>query len=318
MANMRRMKFFYLTMAVIFAFMMFNGCEREGENIPGFAPTVSSHMESGWDAFEQGNYDEAVEDFNAAKLRNANCQDAYLGLGWGYARIHEYTRSVSNFMLFLSLVEDVSDSADAYAGLTMTYFATPPDLTEADKIAERDSTAFEYARKTLSLNPDYVFSHDPRITAQALHVLIAQSYFNRKDYIKALKRINTEIDTLYIQSLIDSETITQVLTDTIEAVILGETPLTGLARLDISRQVISDGDTSVVEVKLVDVLSIKDDYLGVEYNVSSFQQGGAQVFFYGNPIPQEGDKFMVDYLYAEDYGVFLSVLLSKLQELQNP
>ena len=93
--------------------------------------------------------------------------------------------------------------------------------------------------------------------------------------------------------------------------------LNGIAELTISRTVITAQDTTEIDAELVRVQSIKSVSSGVEYQILNFVQGGGLVRFFGNPIPQAGEKFFVDYLYASDYGIFLSRLSKKIQELKD-
>ena len=283
--------------------LVVGGCERKGKNIPINPPTVTTHLADAWSYFEKDDYDNALISFKAAKDRDAMAVEAYNGLAWSFARTHKYLDAVSNFQILLSLTDNPSMQADAYAGLAFVNSATEDDLA-----------AIAYVEKTLASAPQYSFQHDSKINVTSLRVLVAKSYCNMGDFLKAMIEVETNIESGFEQSLIADGVILSAENDT--AVVTNANLLSGEAVAKITKQVIANGDTSVVDAELVKVTRIKAVDINVEYTLTSFAQGGAEIQFLGNPILEKKDKVLVSYYYAGDYGKFLSRLFRKIADHQ--
>ena len=258
--------------------VLIGGCERKGKHIPTDPSTIVSNTTDGWAAFEDGDYEAAIVYFNDAKNRDASSEEAYSGLGWAYSRDRQFIFSYPNFGLLLSLTEDSTLITDAYAGLAFTYSADPEKRDDQ----EGDSLAIRFAREALSLDPDYQFSHDQSIDAVILHALIAQSFYNRMDYLQALREVDSFLAPGFITDLINDNII---IDDSDTTDVLRSDPLTGVARLSLP-------------VSLVNVSSVSSLNLGIEYALLGFEQGGGGITIQGNPIPQKGDAFLVNYMHA--------------------
>ncbi|MBN1349777.1 hypothetical protein JXJ21_10240 [candidate division KSB1 bacterium] len=292
----------YLSLAVILSLILvLGGCSHEGENVPTAFPTVLSELDAGWASFKKAQYENAITHFTNARDRDAAKIEAYNGLGWSNTRLGNYMVSEQNFMLMLTLSDDVNVKADGMAGLAYNNFATPIDLTEVDA-AIRDSIAIDYAQQALELRSDYQFEHDSNINSRMLNVLIAECRFNRKEYLSALTVIDENLENNFIQSLASSGVLGEVIDDTIQVAVLNETQLTGRAKM-------------TIEAELVRINSIKNLDQNTTYSVESFDEGGNTVIFIGNPIPQKNELFLVSYYHAPNYGKFLAVLMQKLQAL---
>ena len=286
--------------------ILFLNCEQKGENIPTFAPTASYHIQEGWKAFQSGDYVAAVDNFTAAKNRDALDSTAYLGLGWSNARLLDFEKSISNFQLMLSFVKGNSMRTDAYAGLAMTYSAQ-----------HNDSLAIDAARQALQILSDYQFLYDNKITAAKLHVVIAQNYYNSQNYLKALAEIDQYLLNGYVDNLLNDGILVSIADKPVQATVFSYTELSGRAELTLTKTLQVAGSTKEVDAELVEVKSIKNSVTGVAYQILGFEQGGGVVRFLGIPIPQAGETFLVDFLYANNYGVFLSRLSKTIQGLQS-
>ncbi len=87
-------------------FFLFSACTKESDDIPTTAESVSSLLNEGWDAFQQGDYSLAISKFEETIKRNVDPQlsiDAYRGLGWTYSRLENYTQAITNFNFVISL-----------------------------------------------------------------------------------------------------------------------------------------------------------------------------------------------------------------------
>ncbi len=293
---------------VAFFVLLNSQCYRKGENIPTFPPTSDSLIEDGWAAFEKGQYNKAVDLFTEAKNRDAAVPDAYRGLAWSQARALDFTGAETNFKVYMTLVAGHDDKLiDAYAGFATMYAASG-----------QDTEAILWCHTVVEQDPLYVFEHDPRVNAKSLNTIVAKSYYNMSDYLTALSIIQDDVDNQFIQSLMDDGTIAEVTDARVKVKIptISTTPVTSQASLTIMRPVVDNGDTTMVGVNLVKVLDIRSASGPSEYTVLSFNQGDNRVSFSGNPVPRNGDYFHVDYLFAPDYGVFLSKLLKKIDEMQ--
>jgi|GEM_PF-1631953 len=301
--------------ALLLVVFVMTGCDHKGEKIPTSYPTITSLQNDGWAFFAKAQYDLAIASFDEARNRDAANVDAYNGLGWSYTRVAQYNLAQSNFNLLLSLTDDVNFRADALAGLAMMYFATPRDLSDPGKIAQRDardSTTIAYVHQVLDLNPNYVFSHDQNINAKMLHKVIAQCIFNQRKYLKTIQKIEKDIVPNYFQSLIDKELVKKVEKDTAKAALLSNSSIDGKALLSILRPVARNGKTERVAVDLVDVATVTNLLQNVNYKVAEFVEGGNSVTIQGNPLPQKEEKFLVDYYFAPDYGKMLADIMQVL------
>ena len=287
-----------LYMMFIFILIFSFSCDREGENIPTQALTVDMYLANGWEAYEAGLFDDAVDAFTSAKERDAVKLEAYNGLGWSLAQVADYENSISSFKFLLSMTDDPQLIGDCYAGLSMTY-AAYRELPAAD--GNPDTIAIEYAETGLQHDPDYVFAHDEKVNAAALHLIIAQSHYNSENFLIALTEVDSYVEPDFEQSLIDDGTILKVEDDTVKVVVSASTEFNGTVSFNLEGK------------ELVNVLSIVNPVTDISYNVVSFDEGGMEVSCVGNPVPKDEDIFLVDYLHAPNYGIFLSKLLEAIE-----
>jgi len=124
--------------------------------------TYNQLIEEGWAYFQAGDYDTSIESFIIASERDATQPEVYLGLGWGYARNIELTKSVSNFQkaisfAFFDSVNETRIMAESLAGLSLVSLARS---NYADCI--------DYANQALSLAAEFSFSKDASVNSQSL------------------------------------------------------------------------------------------------------------------------------------------------------
>lgn len=282
------------------------GCERKSKDIPaGPGPTVESYLSQGWAAFESGNYMDAANRFSAARNRDAISIEAYLGLGWSYFRLGNFSASISNFDLALS-IEGITDKqiADSYAGKAGAYAG-----------AGDDSLAVLEAKNHLTVYPSgYVFDHDNSITTRAIQLLIANSYYNYKDFYSAQEAIIEYLESNWLDNLIQLDPNLIGVTETYIASV--DTTIDTLAvpwDTTIVSSITITGTARDTLVNLIDIKSVKEGTS--EYSVARFQHGGDLVILENNAELLNGDSLEVAYVTAVDYGKFLIELLKKLQNL---
>ncbi len=293
--------FLLLILTIVLLSLVSSGCYRKGENIPVNPPTANTHLQDAWAAFENGSYTAAEESFSAAKDRDALKAEAYLGLGWTLARELSFDQAISNFRIMQAIGQDPTMLLDSYAGLAVCYAAM-----------KDNDNAIEEAQKVLQLSPSYSFSHDTYIDAKAMHVIIARSYVDQMDYLSALEIVEGSLQAGFMAELKGAGILLQESKEA-SVVVSPNTPVNGEATLRLTK----DKGGVAVPLEIVKVLAIKSADGRVGYGVISFQQGGGEIVFKGNPIPQATDVMKVELIYAADYGLFLSKLFEKITSLRS-
>ncbi len=290
-----------LAVIAIVTLTSLSGCYRKGKNIPVNPPTESTYLTDAWALFESGDFSAAEEAFKSSKDRDALNPDAFLGLGWTQARLLNFNAAVSNFRIMQSITTDPALQADAYAGLTVCFAAM-----------QDDDSAIENAQITLQMQPNYAFSHDTYIDVKALNIVVARSYLNKGDYLSAMQVVENNLESGFIDQLVSDGVLIKTNSLEASAIISATTAVDGKATLRLFKDV--NGTSAVME--LVKVYAVKDFSESVDYSVESFQQGGSDIIFKGNPVPTSEDVFKVDLLYASNFGQFLSRLYEKIESLR--
>ena len=290
---------------MIFAAMIFIwSCDHESGDIPTSAPTdIPTLIIAGWDHFENGNYDAAIENFGEAASRNALETEAYLGLGWSYLRDSQFAYAISNVFNVSSLIglgivtdpleidrymaESYACLAGAYAGLYL------------DDIAVNAPQVINNVELALGIDPDFVFSHDATVDHIALLVTKADAQFVLEDYDDAFYTISS-IDS----SLINDPAYVQLFPDVAVEVetLFDSTTVMGYGRLTVP-------DAQFIAVTNITHATLTNSFGDpLPYFVEGFINAGNQVTFYGTPVPQDDDIFLVSYYNAVDYVIFIAQL----------
>jgi len=148
-----------------------NGTNTSAEK--SFTTQVNSRflLTRAWSKFEQGQYEEALADFEAALSISVNLSDAYVGLGWSYAFLGSLDDAKKQFDNAISIDKQL---LDAYVGRGMVflakhkYYLSLGDLTHV-----------------LEENAAYVFSHNTTIDYRDVHIALAEAYFYQGKYSNA-------------------------------------------------------------------------------------------------------------------------------------
>lgn len=123
-----------------------------------------SLTQSGWVAWEAGDYVTAEALFLDVFNFDAGYADAYSGLGWTDLRQGDQASAAGRFE---SAITNGLTSEDARVGALATYRDLPNGL----------ATAMSYGTTALQNDPNYVFSHDPAIDADMVRLMLAQVHF---------------------------------------------------------------------------------------------------------------------------------------------
>ncbi len=128
----------------------------------------SDPLEEAWAKFEEGDYDGAYTAFSDI----GDDPEAYTGLGWTVLKMD----SIDPADRFFQLAESISGTdtvADVYSG-----------WMAASWVKGQYQKTIEKADIVLRHDPDYVFSHNDKITKSDIELHKAFSYFYLGDYTK--------------------------------------------------------------------------------------------------------------------------------------
>jgi tetratricopeptide (TPR) repeat protein len=158
-----------LTNGVEYAFYI-TAVDEAGNESPASQETTAtpndeiSLSQSGWVAWEAGDYTAAEALFLDAFNFDPDYADAYNGLGWTDLRRGNQAAAAGRFELAIT---NGLTSEDARVGALAAY----RDLTGGL------ATAMSYGTTALQNDPTYVFSHDPSIDADMVRLMLAQVHF---------------------------------------------------------------------------------------------------------------------------------------------
>ncbi len=150
--------------------MSFLACSKDSSTGPGPAPVDKDFLALGWSNFESQKYDSAVINFTAAYNEATTAAvrgEALSGRGWSYTYKRELSKGKADFVFATGLtgiapaVLDDIRVGGAFALYSLNDF----------------STAASYASAALTSNSSYVFTHDAKVTAKRVRILLAQSYY---------------------------------------------------------------------------------------------------------------------------------------------
>ncbi len=279
--------------------LAFAGCEHESDDIPdGPAITIPGLIEEGWEAYNSGDYDEAVNIFSEAAYADAKSLEAYLGIGYAFTQRNELVRADQNLgnVINLSTViltegviteeDSIHLCAEAYAGLAAA------DLASGDF-----QSALDNAEMCLAYLPDFDHRWIGSLDAQKVRVIMAEAYYGNDEYAEAMFVID-EITGSFISGSAELNTETETSTVVLEQ----DTWMTGIATLNTAY-------SNLVYPSSVVTAS------GEACEVMDFVPGGASVSFRCAPIPTQGQQFTIEYMYASNFGAFLIELRDAIEAL---
>jgi tetratricopeptide (TPR) repeat protein len=132
--------------------------------------TDAEYLAQGWSDFDAKRYDSAINNFTQVYVQTSSLQvraDALNGRGWSYLNKRDLARSSGDFV-FANGIAGITPAAllDVRAGAACTLYSM-----------NDFSSAITYSGAVLADSPTFTFSHDPKVTAKRLRLLLAQSYF---------------------------------------------------------------------------------------------------------------------------------------------
>ncbi|MCB0832178.1 MAG: hypothetical protein KDC45_01810 [Bacteroidetes bacterium] len=146
----------------LFTVLTIAGCDKESRHV-----TLARAERD----FTEGHYHAALDAF--VDLIPTQGIPATIGAGWCEVRLGDYNSAANYF-------EQVSSDSmvDANAGWAFALWG----LNDPAGAIQKSDVA-------LTLDPDFVLSLDPRVTASTLHWVVAASYLQLSDYIKCIESI---------------------------------------------------------------------------------------------------------------------------------
>ena len=259
------------------------------------APNVENLLESGWQLYNDGSYNDAYAKFLQASERDASIPQVYLGLGYASFQLGDLEDAVSNFQK--TIAYSIFDSANAdllqngsNAGLALSYLAL-----------ERYDMAISFASDLIKADPVFKFAYDSTVTVEDVFLARALSSFHLNDFETAY------FDVLNVDSGADFASVASMETDT-SVTISGSSVNTGngTAQFSISGK-------NIITVESVELNNATPER---SYEVVDFVQGGAAATIFGNPLPLASQTLTVAYMNAPDYGMFLDQLMNEIVRLR--
>ncbi|KPK87308.1 hypothetical protein AMJ80_12215 [bacterium SM23_31] len=176
-----RFHFVSIFLSILLTVIFIHCGKEKGPTAPGV--NVSELVRSGWEFFEQTppDYISALEQFSLALFLNSNSVEAYTGRGWSHARRafgpndNKYSLAADDFTIAVNRNSKPQVLGDAWAGLALVQL-----------VLNKYEEAVTSADEALNINADYVFSHDPEITAVDLKLIKAHAYFFLGEYEKVV------------------------------------------------------------------------------------------------------------------------------------
>ncbi len=155
-----------------------SGRVQSGENQFVTAMSFSDLVQAAWNAYEKGQYSQAIQYFNQVIAEHPFWADAYNGLGWCYASgaIDSLDAAEKNFS---DAIYHDPKLAEAYAGRGFVYLSQ-----------KRYNSAVADFQKCLELQPDFTFSHNSAVDSQDVHLGLAEAYFYRQELDKAQQELD--------------------------------------------------------------------------------------------------------------------------------
>ncbi len=165
---------FRIYFVIAFFCFVFISCNEDGTE-PIVEKTASQLIAEGWTAYSNKNYQTAISKFAESIQKDATISDAYNGTGWSLGKIDSLNLSVLSFQTALTRN---SSNLEAQAGLAIDYNALKNYMQSN-----------YFALSVLTLDSNWLFSHDTTVNNKDLNLLTAQNYFAQAKFDSSLLRV---------------------------------------------------------------------------------------------------------------------------------
>lgn len=191
------------TAVVVLIGLTLMGCRKK------LVPATDDFAEYGWTVVENGDYTDALTQFEDALLLDPTNSDAYNGLGWIFSKMNEPDSAINYFTLGLGYATPGSQiQLEIYTGRAFSYHAKSQFLTSIDDCNE-----------VLGTDSNFVFTRDITVTANSVATVLAAGYFGVGDYTNALLAVQVVDATFQVD--VNTDTGVAQLAAKIEALTTG-------------------------------------------------------------------------------------------------
>jgi hypothetical protein len=166
------------------AVLLVAGCSKDSSSSgPDQKLADTEYLALGWSDLDAQRYDSAVNNFTNAYNQGTSPTvrgDALNGRGWSYAYKRELPKSSGDFV-FAASYNGITPAAlnDVRAGAAFVLYS----LNDFP-------SAITYSNAVLTDNPSYAFSHDAKVTAKRLRLLLVQSYYANGQFSAAASQMD--------------------------------------------------------------------------------------------------------------------------------
>jgi tetratricopeptide (TPR) repeat protein len=159
-------------------------CSKESSpSGPDLTLADKDYLAQGWRQFEVQRYDSAATSFTSAYTlasTQAVRAEALNGRGWSLMYKRDLQGAKTDFSSAVAITGIAASVLnDARAGVSFTLYAL-----------NMYADAASYAITALTVNPSYVFSHDAKVTAKRLRLLLVQSYYANGQFTLAAAQLD--------------------------------------------------------------------------------------------------------------------------------
>jgi hypothetical protein len=166
------------------AVMMLFACSKDSSpSGPGLTLSDKDYLAQGWQQFESQRFDLAVASFTSAYTAASTPAirgEALDGRGWASMYKRDLLTSKNDFSTAVTMTGlPAAVLNDARSGASFTLYAL-----------NSYSDATTYALAALTDNPSYAFSHDTKVTAKRLRLLLVQSYYANGQFALAAAQLD--------------------------------------------------------------------------------------------------------------------------------
>lgn len=149
-----------LSMLMIVTALIVTGCRKPLE------PITVDYVDYGWELYDEGDYDGAIEQFEDGVELSVNYTDGHNGIGWSNMMLNYADTSEVYFTTGVAVGDTTIVGTEVLAGRA---FARLAQSEYADAIID--------AKAALTRTPAWIFRHDSSMTHQDLTHSVATAFY---------------------------------------------------------------------------------------------------------------------------------------------